>query len=223
MIKYAIVTAGVFLAADAAGIPFSQLTIIFGAFSVGIGFGLQNIFNNLVSGLILLFERPLKVEDVVEVGTLLGRVKSIGIRASRVRTFDGAEIIVPNGNFISNEVVNWTLSDQKRRIEVIVGVAYDSDPHKVHDILLEVLKQHEDIADDPVPEVFIRDFGESSIDFRMLAWTPNFNNWIRIRSDIHFGVFDELKKAGIVIPFPQRDIHVRSGLDSAPAGQTDDK
>ena len=210
MVKYTLVTMGIILAVSAAGIPTTNLTVIIGAFGVGIGFGLQNIFNNLVSGLILLFERPIKIDDTIEVGTLMGNVKSIGIRASNVRTFDGAEIIVPNGNLISNEVVNWTLSDQTRRIEVIVGVSYSSDPHQVQEILLKVLKDHKDIVKDPAPNVFFRDLGESSLDFRMLCWTPQFDQWIRIRSEIIFAVFDALKAADIEIPFPQRDLHLRS-------------
>jgi len=210
MVKYALVTAGIFLAVSAAGIPTNSLTVVLGAFGVGIGFGLQNIFNNLVSGLILLFERPIQIGDAIEVGQLMGHVRSIGIRSSNVRTFDGAEIIVPNGNLISNEVVNWTLSDDTRRIELIVGVSYSSDPHKVKEVLLKVLNNHKEIVKNPEPNVFFRDLGESSLDFRMLCWTEHFDQWIRIKSEIIFMVFDALKEAGIEIPFPQRDLHVRS-------------
>jgi small-conductance mechanosensitive channel len=210
MVKYSIVTAGIFLAVSAAGIPTTSLTVILGAFGVGIGFGLQNIFNNLVSGLILLFERPIQLGDAIEVGTMMGHVKSIGIRSSNVRTFDGAEIIVPNGNLISNNVINWTLSDDRRRIELIVGVSYNSDPHKVKEILLNIIENHEDIITDPKPSVFFYNLGESSLDFRMLFWTKEFDQWYRIKSEITFKVFDDLKKAGIEIPFPQRDLHLRS-------------
>ena len=210
LVKYSLVTLGVVLAVSAIGIPLDSLTVLLGAFGVGIGFGLQNIFNNLVSGLILLFERPIKINDTIEVGTLMGNVRSIGIRASNVRTFDGAEIIVPNGNLISNEVVNWTLSDQKRRIELIVGVSYSSDPNTVHDVLMKVLNSHKDIIKDPEPVVLFKELGESSLDFRLLFWTFHFDKWIRIRSEVLFSVFDELKAAGIEIPFPQRDLHVRS-------------
>ncbi len=210
LVKYSLVTLGVVLAISAIGIPLDSLTVILGAFGVGIGFGLQNIFNNLVSGLILLFERPIKINDTIEVGSLLGNVRSIGIRASNVRTFDGAEIIVPNGNLISNEVVNWTLSDQKRRIEVIVGVSYKSDPHQAHDVLLNVLKKHKDIINDPEPVVFFNELGDSSLNFRLLFWTFHFDQWLRIRSEVIFQAFDDLKEAGIEIPFPQRDLHVRS-------------
>jgi|LGOV01.1.fsa_nt_gb small-conductance mechanosensitive channel len=210
MVRYTIVTIGLFIAISAAGIPFSEFAIIFSAFGVGIGFGLQNIFNNLVSGFILLFERPIKIGDTVEVGTLIGTVKSIGIRSSNVRTFDGAEIIVPNGNLISNEVVNWTLSDQTRRIEVVAGISYDADPHKAHEIFMNILMNHPDIVTNPKPSVFFRDLGESSLDFRLLFWTTSFDEWLRIKSEITFKVFDELKSAGIEIPFPQQDLHLRS-------------
>jgi small-conductance mechanosensitive channel len=210
LVKYTLVTIGVFLAVSAIGLPLDSLTVIIGAFGVGIGFGLQNIFNNLVSGLILLFERPIKINDTVEVGTLIGNVRSIGIRASNIRTFDGAEIIVPNGNLISNEVINWTLSDQKRRIEVIIGVSYGSDPNKVHDILMDVIGKHKDIIKDPEPLVLFNDLGESSLDFRCLFWTFDFSRWIVIKSEIIFATFAALKAAGIEIPFPQRDLHIRS-------------
>ncbi|MCD4731179.1 MAG: mechanosensitive ion channel, partial [Bacteroidales bacterium] len=210
MVRYTLITLGIFLAVSAAGMPLTNLTILFGAFGVGIGFGLQNIFNNLVSGLILLFERPIQIGDTIEVGTLIGDVKSMGIRSSHVRTFDGAEVIVPNGNLISNEVVNWTLSDQQRRIEVMAGVAYGSDPHQVQKLFLKELEDHPDILDNPQPNVFFHNLGDSSLDFRLLFWTTNFGDWIRIRSDIVFKVHDILKENNIEIPFPQQDLHIRS-------------
>jgi small-conductance mechanosensitive channel len=210
LIRYTLVAAGFLAAASAAGLRMTNLTIILGAMSVGIGFGLQNIFNNLVSGLILLLERPIKIGDTIEVGALIGTVKSIGIRSSNVHTFDGAEIIVPNGNLISSEVVNWTLSDKRRRIEVLAGVAYGSDPHRVKEIFMNILNDHPDIIDDPPPNVFFNDLGESSLDFRLLFWTYNYDEWVRIRSEIIFNIHDALKAEGIEIPFPQRDLHIRS-------------
>jgi len=122
-----------------------------------------------------------------------------------VRTFDGAEVIVPNGNLISNEVVNWTLSDQQRRIEVMAGVAYGSDPHQVQKLFLKELEAHPDIIKDPSPKVHFHNLGDSSLDFRLLFWTSNFGDWIRIRSDIVFKVHDILKENNIEIPFPQQD------------------
>ncbi|MCD4737091.1 MAG: mechanosensitive ion channel [Bacteroidales bacterium] len=210
LFKYSLVTIGVVIGFSAAGIPVNSMSMLLGAFGVGIGFGLQNIFNNLVSGLILLFERPIQINDTIEVGTLMGRVRSIGIRSSNVRTFDGAEIIVPNGNLISNEVINWTLSDDHRRIEVIASVSYESDPNQVKDILMKVIKSHPKISNDPAPDVLFREMGDSSLNFRLLFWTKEFSEWVKIRSEITFGVFYALKEAGIEIPFPQSDLHLRS-------------
>jgi small-conductance mechanosensitive channel len=187
-----------------------KLTIILGAMSVGIGFGLQNIFNNLVSGLILLFERPIQLGDTVQVGQLTGNVKTIGLRSSNITTFDGAEVIVPNGQLISNEVINWTLSDQKRRIELVVGVAYNSDPELVYRLLSGILNDHAELVKDPGPAVFFSGLGESSLDFTLLFWLSDYIHSRRIKSEILFSVFRILKENNIEIPFPQRDLHLRS-------------
>jgi small-conductance mechanosensitive channel len=210
MAKYSIITFGVIIAISAVGIPMSNLAVIAGAMGVGIGFGLQSIFNNIVSGFILLFERPIQIGDTIEVGSLLGTVKSIGVRASKIKTFDGADIIVPNGDIVSNQVVNWTLSDQKRRVEVLAGVAYGSDPHKVKKLFEEVLANHKDIINDPEPIVYFQGLGDSSLDFRILFWTSSFDHWLQLRSEIVFGVHDILYREGISIPFPQMDLHLKS-------------
>lgn len=209
LVRIALITIGFVLAATAAGMQLSNLTIIIGAFSVGIGFGLQNIFNNLVSGLILMFERPIKEGDIVEVNTLLGIVKSIGIRSSVVRTYDGAEVIVPNGMLISNELINWTLSDKHRRADIRVGVAYGTDPEKVLQILLKVADENARTMSDPAPKAFFLGFGDSSLDFRLLAWAE-LDNRLEMESEIKVAINRELKVAGIEIPFPQRDLHIRS-------------
>ncbi len=210
MVKYSLVAGGFFLAVNAAGIPVNQLTIILGAFSVGIGFGLQNIFNNLVSGLILLFERPIQLGDTVQVGQLTGNVKSIGIRASNIRTFDGAEVIVPNGQLVSNEVINWTLSDQNRRVEITAGVSYNADPKQVHSLLMGILNNHPEVLQEPAPLVFFNGLGDSSLDFILLAWIADYNQGRRIKSEILFRIFEVLKENQIEIPFPQHDLHLRS-------------
>jgi small-conductance mechanosensitive channel len=210
LVKYTLVTAGFFIAVSIAGLELSKLTIILGAFSVGIGFGLQNIFNNLVSGLILLLERPLKIGDTIEVGSLIGTVKSIGIRASNIETYDGAEIIVPNGNLISNQVINWTLSNKRRRIEILAGVAYGSDPDRVQQIFMKILEEHPEVVDEPNPSVLFNNLGDSALEFRLLFWTAHFDEWVRIRSEIIFLIYKRLKEEGIQIPFPQRDLHIRS-------------
>jgi potassium-dependent mechanosensitive channel len=209
LVRIALITIGFMLAAAAVDMKLSSLTIIIGAFSVGIGFGLQNIFNNLVSGLILMFERPIKEGDIVEVNTLLGIVKSIGIRSSVVRTYDGAEVIVPNGSLISNELINWTLSDKHRRADIRVGVAYGTDPDKVLQLLLKVAEENSRTMNDPAPRALFLGFGDSSLDFRLLAWA-DLDNRLEMESEIKVAINRELKEAGIEIPFPQRDLHIKS-------------
>ncbi|MCF8346704.1 MAG: mechanosensitive ion channel [Bacteroidales bacterium] len=209
LVRIALITIGFLLAAAAAGMQLSSLTIIIGAFSVGIGFGLQNIFNNLVSGLILAFERPIKEGDTVEVNNLLGVVMKIGIRSSVVRTYDGAEVIVPNGSLISNDLINWTLSDAQRRVDIRVGVAYGTDPEKVLEILLNAAKDHPHAITEPAPRAFFLGFGDSSLDFRVLAWT-DLDHRLEMESEIKVAINRAIKEAGIEIPFPQTDLHIRS-------------
>jgi small-conductance mechanosensitive channel len=212
LVRYSFITIGFFVAIAVAGISLDNLAIIVGAFSVGIGFGLQNIFNNLVSGLILAFERPVQVGDTIERGNLLGTVQTIGIRSSRVRTYDGAEVIVPNGHLISNEVINWTLSDQQRRIEVLVGVAYGTNVRTVLDLLRETAGSHEEVLSYPPPMALFQGFGDSSLNFRLLFWTGRFENWLQVKSEVATRVSEALKEAKIEIPFPQRDINFKNPI-----------
>jgi small-conductance mechanosensitive channel len=209
LVKFGIITIGFFIAALASGFPLDKITLLISAFGVGIGFGLQNIFNNLVSGIILVFERPLQVGDTIEVGQLLGVVKSIGIRASTIRTFDGSEVIVPNGNLISNELINWTLSDSQRRMIIKVGVEYGTDPNEVIKILMSVAKKDKELLEDPAPYVLFKEFGDSALGFELRCYTDS-DDWIFILSDLHVKVNDAIKEAGIVIPFPQRDLHIKT-------------
>jgi len=219
VVQWTILGAGLLTAGSALGLQAGQLAIVFGALSVGIGFGLQNIVSNFVSGLILIFEQPVKVGDKVEITSLAltGEVRRIGIRASVVRTFDGAEVIVPNGNLISSEVVNWTLSDQRRRVRVEVGVAYGTDPHRVMEILKSVAVAHPEVLKYPEPSVVFLEFGQSSLNFRLMFWAATFDDFFRIRSEIHVAVNDALKEAGVTIPFPQRDLHVKGLPESIPS------
>ncbi len=209
LLKITLITGGFFLAAAAAGMELSNLSIIIGAFSVGIGFGLQNIFNNMVSGLILAFERPIKVGDTVQVADLMGEVLSIGFRASTIKSFDGAEVIVPNGNLISNHMINWTLTDYLRRMDHRVGVAYGTDPEVVLEILRSVAEEHEKVRKTPAPSAFFLGFGDSSLDFRLLAWT-HIDERLTVESQINVTINNKLKEAEIEIPFPQSDLHIRS-------------
>ena len=205
---YAIVVVGVMIGASAAGLDFSRINLIVGALGVGIGFGLQTVVNNFVSGLILLFERPIRVGDKVQLAELFGTVKNIGMRASIVRTFQGAEVIVPNANLISAEVINWTLSDERRRMDLPVGVAYGTDPQVVIDILVGVANDHSEVLSDPAPAALFLGFGDSSIDFQLRAWTRT--NYVQVSSDLLVAVNNALADAGIEIPFPQHDLHLRS-------------
>ena len=212
ILRITVITIGFLFAIAAAGVDMNKLAILLGALGVGIGFGLQNIFNNLVSGMIIAFERPIQEGDIIEVGEYLGTVKEIGIRASTIFTFDGAEVIVPNGNLISKELINWTLTDQQRRAEVTVGVAYGTDPDRVLYILQDVINGHDELLKEPAPLALFAGFGESSLDFRVLFWIKRAEDRYRakVQSDIYVEICKALNEAGITIPFPQRDLHVKS-------------
>jgi len=209
LVRYALVAITFLVALAATGFEVGQLAIIGGALSVGIGFGLQNIVGNFVAGLILALERPISIGDVVQLGELMGEVRQIGIRASVLRTFDGAEVIVPNSELISREVINWTRSDRLRRIEVRVGTAYGSDPKQVLHLLLSAAQGHPEVAAKPEPDARFVGFGDSSLDFSLRFW-GDFERSALIQSSVAVAVHDALVAAGISIPFPQRDLHLRS-------------
>jgi small-conductance mechanosensitive channel len=192
------------------GIDMTKFTILAGAFGVGLGFGLQNIVNNFVSGLILLFERPVHVGDMIQVGEREGRLRRIGMRASVIRTLEGSEVIVPNGQLISEEVLNWTLSDQQRRLEIPVGVAYGTDPERVIELLTEVSSKHPEIMREPPPDTLFVGFGDSALNFLVRAWTNNFKNWQVVKSELTLGINAALRDSQISIPFPQRDLHIQA-------------
>ncbi len=205
-LHYTVLLVGFGVAAVAAGFDFSKIALVAGALGVGIGFGLQNVVNSFVSGLILLFERPIKVGDRVQLGELVGEVRDIGMRTSVIRTWQGAEVIVPNADLTSNQIINWTLSDNKRSAEVNVGVAYGSDVERVLELLVAVARAHPSVLDDPEPVALFCGFGDSSLDFELRCWTTE---WFqRVRSEVAVGIDRALVEAGIEIPFPQRDVHV---------------
>lgn len=216
LVRYVLIAIGFMLALAASGVELSRLALIGGALGVGIGFGLQNIVQNFVSGLILTFERPIQVGDAVQVGTLSGEVQSIGVRASVLRTWDGADVIVPNGDLIAREVTNWTRSDRRRRVEVVVGVAYESDPRQVLDALLAVARAHPAVLSEPPPHALMTKFGDSSLDFILRAWTARFEEWLVIRSELHVQVLERLRADGIGIPFPQRVVHLPGNVEPIP-------
>lgn len=219
MLHYGIVVLGLWIAFSAVGLPFDRLALVLGALGVGIGFGLQNAVNNFVSGLILLFERPVQVGDTVQMGLTHGDVRRIGIRSSTIRTWDGAEIIVPNADLVSQQVTNWTLSDRRRRIDLDFGVAYGTDPERVQALLLEVASHHGKVLESPKPYAAFMEFGDSALLFQLRVWVSDPDHWITTRSEINVGVNTALAEAGIEVPFPQRDLHFRSPLsDPAASG-----
>src|SRR5438034_856129 len=210
LLHYVLIFAGFLVGLATLGIDLTKITILAGAFGVGIGFGLQNIVNNVVSGLILLFERRIDLGDAVQIGEVAGRVQHMGVRACVVRTWEGAEVIVPNASLTAEKVINWTLSDRLRRIDVAVGVAYGTPPEKVTAILLGVARAHKEVLLEPEPIVLLRAFGDSALQFEVRVWTDHFDTWLRTQSDLTIAVHEALRDANIDIPFPQREIRVRS-------------
>jgi small-conductance mechanosensitive channel len=207
---YALVLVGLLVALAVAGFQVSQLAIVFGALGVGIGLGLQDVVKNFVSGLILMFERPIGPGDTVEVAGVSGTVQAIGLRSTTIKGFEGSEIIVPNGMLLSEKLINWTLSDQNRRIDVPVGVAYGSDPRKILAILEDTARNLPGVAEAPPPMVLFTGFGASSLDFSVRCWTANFDNWVTLRSELAVRIAEALKAEAVEVPFPQRDLHLRS-------------
>jgi small-conductance mechanosensitive channel len=210
IIYYLLMVMVVLAAVNAGGIELNKFTVLTGAFGVGIGFGLQNIINNFVSGLILQFERPIHIDDILEVDNNMGKVTRIGVRSSTIQTFQGAEVILPNATLISSKVINWTLSESRRRRELPVGVAYGSDPKLVLEILSDAAAKHELVLTRPEPMAYFKGFGESSLDFELHFWVMQENNGMLITSEVALAIMRSLNEAGIEIPFPQRDLHVRS-------------
>ena len=199
--NYTVIVFGVLMSAAAAGLTGTQLTVVFGALGVGIGFGMQSVVNNFVSGLILMFERPIKIGDKIEASGRLGIVTQIGMRASMIRTFEGAEVVVPNGDLISKEVVNWTLSDQKRRVDVPVQVTEGSDVKQVIRALTGAAARHPDVLTEPAPAALLMALGEGCLNFQLRAWTEK--SPINVSSDLHVSVNEALKGAGIRTAIPQ--------------------
>ena len=216
VLNYVLIAFGVLLGLGALGLDLTKVTILAGAFGVGIGFGLQSVVNNFVSGLILLFERPIHVGDVIHIGDLSGEVRRIGIRASVVRTWQGAEIIVPNAQLITERVTNWTLSDRRRRIDLPVGVNYGAPLEKVFQLLESVARAHPRVLRDPAPRAFFISFGESAINYELRVWVEDFAQWAQVQNELAAAVYTALQGAGMNIPFPQQEVHIVHGRGAAP-------
>jgi small-conductance mechanosensitive channel len=209
-VRYGILAFGFLFALDNLGISISSLAAIGAILMVGIGFGLQNITQNFISGIILLLERPIKVGDIVTVGSFSGRVVDIRVRSTIIQTRDDISIIVPNSKLVSEEVINDSYSGQKIRRHVKVGAAYGSDVKTVKRLLTEAAMEHESVLKDPPPSVVFEDFGESSLDFDLRFWCSNIWQMEVISSDLRTAIEEKFRAANIQIPFPQRDLHIRT-------------
>ena len=209
IVGYVLVGYGIFIALGAAGINLSQFGLIAGALGVGIGFGLQGIVANFIAGLVLAFERPIQVGDTIEVGTMMGDVLHIGVRACKIRTFDGSEVVVPNSTLITNDVTNWTLSDRKKRRDIPVNVAYGTDPKVVLALIKKVANEHPGVQKYPAPWALFDGFGDSSLNFRVRIWTT-MDDGMTTKSEVTVAIYEALRQAGIEIPFPQQDIYIKS-------------
>jgi small-conductance mechanosensitive channel len=207
---YMIMVIGAIVAFQFIGIDLSGLAVIFGLLSVGIGFGLQNITSNFISGLILLLERPIKIGDRVTVGDTEGDVIAINIRSTTIRTINNITIIVPNSEFISQKVVNWSHGDTKIRLEIIVGVSYTSDLDLVLKALREVGAEHPLVLKNPGTDVLFVDFGDSSWNMKLRVWIPDPKQHVIVSSDLNCAIVRKFREYGIEIPYPQRDLHLKS-------------
>lgn len=206
--RITIVTLGVLIAFASVGIPLDRITLIISALGVGIGFGMQSLVNNLISGLIIAFEKPVSLDDIIEVGTQSGKMKSIGIRSSVVTTFDGADVVIPNGELLNKNLTNWTLGSSSRRSEIRLGVAYGTDLELTQKLIFEILEENKNVLMKPLPAIWFTKFGESSIDLVLKYWISHFDLDNDTRSELIIAIDKTLKENNIVIPFSQQDIHI---------------
>ena len=202
---------GLFVGIQSLGVDLSSLVVVGGAIGVGVGLGLQNLVSNFVAGLILLVEQPIRIGDRVEVKDTLGDVIRIAARSTWIRTNDNIVIVVPNSDFISNATINWTGNDPQVRLHVPLGVGYGSDPEQVRELLLRAAEANTDVLKEPAPDVIFVAYGDNSLNFELRVWTTNRTHTPPIlKSDLYFAIFRLFKEHGIELPFPQRDLHIRS-------------
>jgi|TARA_B100001063_G_C16754834_1_gene552493 small-conductance mechanosensitive channel len=202
---------GTIIIIQAVGIDLSALSLLAGALGVGIGFGFQKVTDNLISGLTILVEEPIKVGDRVEVGEVSGDIVNISLRATTIVTNDNISIIVPNSEFISSQVINWSHNNRIIRFRLPVGVSYEEDPEIIKKLLLEVADENPNVQKEPKPKVFFEKFGDSSLDFKLGIWTSSHTDKPEfIRSEINYAIFQKFRENNIKIPFPQRDVHIKS-------------
>lgn len=215
---YVVICLGLYIALVVNGVDLSSLAVLAGALGIGLGFGLQNIVGNFVSGLIILAERPVSIGDRIEVAGVAGQVRHISLRSTTVVTNDNISMIIPNSDLVSQTITNWSHGDPRVRIRLPVGVAYASDPAKVRDVLLAVAHAHPDVLKDPEPAVFFDGFGDSALNFELGVWTTDRAHAPRrFRSELNFAIERALREHGIEIPFPQRVVHLRPPVGEPPA------
>ena len=210
--QYTIITIGALISFQFVGIDLSGLAVIFGLLSVGIGFGLQNVTSNFISGLIILFERPISVGDRVTVSNIDGDVTEINIRATKVRTVNNVSIIVPNSEFVSKDVINYSHGDPTYRLDIDVGVSYGSDLETVLKAMREVADENKHVLQKPPPDVHLLEFGESSWNMQLRSWIGDVKDYPQIRNELNQAIVRKFREYGVEIPFPQRDLHVRSSV-----------
>ncbi|WP_158858431.1 mechanosensitive ion channel family protein [Lunatibacter salilacus] len=215
IVKYILICLGFITILQNTNVDLSALGILAGAIGVGIGFGLQNITNNFISGLIILFERPIKIGDRIEVNGVNGDVIKISARSTMVVTNDNISIIVPNSQFIDSPVINWSHHDRNVRFNIPVGVSYKETPERIKEILIEVAKENPGVLKSPGPDVLFDSYGDSSLNFNLRIWTTEYTSKPRVlKSQLYYEIFKRFTAEGIEIPFPQRDLHIRSGLEN---------
>ncbi|RMF08859.1 MAG: hypothetical protein D6762_04820, partial [Candidatus Neomarinimicrobiota bacterium] len=209
VLRYVLVILVVLFVLTIVGVPLTAFTLVGGAVAIGVGLGSQNLVNNFLSGIVLMTERPLKIDDVVEIEGRQGIVEFIGGRSTRIRTFDNVRMVIPNSKLLENTVINWSLMDRDLRREVSVGVAYGSPTHRVRDLILEAVREHPQIKRSPEPLVLFREFGDNALLFTVFFWVEltESNKPLIIESDIRFAIDQKFREAGIDIAFPQRDLH----------------
>jgi small-conductance mechanosensitive channel len=208
---YLLLLIGIFVGLESLGVNLNSLVVFGGALGVGVGLGLQNVVSNFVAGLILLIEQPIRIGDRIDTDGTQGDVVRIAARSTWIRTNDNVVIIVPNSSFINNAVTNWTANDPTVRISIPVGVGYNSDPERIRTILLQAALAHSDVLSQPQPDVIFTDYGDNSLNFTLRVWTMTRSHSSAVlKSDIYFDLFRRFSEAGIELPFPQRDLHLRS-------------
>jgi len=213
IIRYIILILGLFIIFQTTGIDLSAIGLLVGALGVGIGFGLQSITNNFISGIIILFERPVKVGDRIELDDLSGNIVDISARATTVLTNDNIAVIVPNSDFINMRVINWSHNDKNVRLRFPVGVSYKENPETIKKLLLEVAHSNSGVLNTPEPDVLFDSYGDSSLNFNLSVWTQDYFDRPNIlKSELYYAIFRKFKENNIEIPFPQRDIHLKSGF-----------